>query len=560
MFRDFFSPSKDSTTAVPGTPLTGKKERPRRKSKKVVIEFPTEWQTSNGNGDDIVGEPFHSIWDDHPEFRRYRRHRFWGPFVLGAAVAFVLIAMPSMAGIYWTCQNVPAMPISPSCPTREEGMQKRKILQLPRWFQKQPPKEDESPTLDGSTNLPISQYTDPTTCACQLLWKYLEPFQRLGGWRHRSTSNSECRVVSLVNGDETALKSASKSKLQNKIKDNEMRAQFKKAFTDPYIELTPKKSRLITSFSKQLRALIPDFEERVRLVPWGGRRNGPSWYPSRISSSTTNGKKTTELEALDGGILAYGYLRVMDWPEKLVSHFPKKLCPSGCAAEESFRHTLEWREKYKPWIINPAMKDENANGAVYHHGFSPPLNDDPKNEGARHAIVWARPGYRNKLSDTMYVRLFMNAVDRSVAASMEKSNGRVGKFNFVLDATKFQMSALPSIHYIKMFVTMLGEHYPDRLGMILMMNMSYVAELGTKLFLPLLSKEVRDKLKVVPHDPIKRQQLLETVLGAENVPVSLGGTDTYEFQVDEYYSELEKELSATDEQALEYLTTMPYHA
>ena len=557
---DFFSPSKESTTAISGTPFKTTNKR-TQKSKKVVIEFPREWNNSNGDGEDIVGEPFHTIWDDHPRFRGHRQHQFWGPFILGTAVAFAVITIPSLAGIYWTCQHVPGIRKGEDSFCLNEGKSnaleppKARFHQLSRWFRKR----SEG---NKSTNQPTMQFNDPTTCACQLLWQGLERF-RLTGSENDPGSNSVCQFPlpgHSAEQDQMVIANASNSQKQSRHSEDEMHHKFRKAFTEPYIELSPSRSRLISLLTNKLKVLIPDLEERIQHVHWGGQRNGSPWYPPRIASAKINGKIATELEALDCGILCYGYLRVMNWPDDLFSHFPKKLCPNGCPAEEALRHTLEWREKFQPWIINPAMKEENAHGVVYHHGFSPPLDDDDEHEGAVHAIVWARPGFRNKQSDVTYVRTFMNTVERSVAASMERSKGRVGKFNFVLDASKFQLSALPSIHYIKVFVTMLQDHYPDRLGVVLMMNMSYVAELGTKLFLPLLSKEVREKLKVVPHDPVKRRKLLEAVLGAENIPVALGGTDTYEFQVDEYYSELEKELHATDEEAMEYLTTMPYHA
>lgn len=78
------------------------------------------------------------------------------------------------------------------------------------------------------------------------------------------------------------------------------------------------------------------------------------------------------------------------------------------------------------------------------------------------------------------------------------------------------------------------------------------------MFLPLITKEVRDKIHILERDPVKRNLVLETAIGAENIPTWLGGKDTFEFDVDKYYSD-DQNIFA-DESAKMYLTTMPYHA
>lgn len=74
---------------------------------------------------------------------------------------------------------------------------------------------------------------------------------------------------------------------------------------------------------------------------------------------------------------------------------------------------------------------------------------------------------------------------------------------------------------------------------------------------PLISEEVRQKIKVLPRDPKLRRQVLQTVVGTENIPGWLGGKDSFRFDVDSYYSH---STVISDEESIEYLTTMPYHA
>ena len=51
---------------------------------------------------------------------------------------------------------------------------------------------------------------------------------------------------------------------------------------------------------------------------------------------------------------------------------------------------------------------------------------------------------------------------------------------------------------------------------------------------------------------------MEIILGSRKaIPIGLGGFDDYVFNSDEYYAD---DRIGEDEEALEYLVTMPYHA
>jgi hypothetical protein len=335
--------------------------------------------------------------------------------------------------------------------------------------------------------------------------------------------------------------------------DQELKKKFRPAFTSAKLELTSEQKALLTRLAKTIEEIEPNWQERASNVRWGGD-TGPHWLaPKQLQGSTTQQQSLTDLEALEGGNLFYSYLRIVQWPETLTVDFPFKLCSKGCYLDVAIRHTLEFREKYKPWMVSPAAKVENSKGSCYFRGFSPSLTED---ENGSHAVVWIRPGQRTKVNDVAYTRAYINTLERAVAASLQRTGGRVGKFNVVVDGSHFSWGLLPS--QIKMFVTMLQDHFPDRLGMVLLTNLGWVGEFVVKLFLPLITEEVRNKITVLPHGIVERNQLLETVVGRENVPAWLDGADAYEFDVDVYYAN--ESMYASDEDANEYLTTMPYHA
>lgn len=445
---------------------------------------------------------------------------FLPAFLLGCAAALVLFTISIVSGIYWTCKNVPSSPVL-ECPKIISKKKETKKGGLGALF-KRKDEHDEPIELEIST-------PNPKDCACRLFLGY---FRGDGGG---STTLNTCFPSQKQNISTRPSK--------------EMMEKYKSGFTPERLEVPKDHQQLIVELAERTEKLVPDWEERASKVQWGGA--AWPWYVSQAKSTGD----ATDLERLRGGSLYFGYLRIMQWPKTLYAHFPFKLCAKGCNSEVALGHTLEWREKFKPWMYSPAVVKENEKGFVFFHGFS-----DPKEEGenSSHAIVWIRGGLRNKIDDTAQTRAYVNTLERAVAASLQRSNGRVGKFNVVLDGTGFSFRLMPSVHAVKAFVTMLQDHFPDRLGMILMTNLGSVGEMLANIILKLLSEEVRNKIIVLPHDPQERQLILNTVVGYQNSPTWLGGPDTYEFNVNEYYKD--PALMLSDKEAIEYVETMPYHA
>lgn len=140
---------------------------------------------------------------------------------------------------------------------------------------------------------------------------------------------------------------------------------------------------------------------------------------------------------------------------------------------------------------------------------------------------------------------------------MRNSNGRVGKFNVILDGAQFSWSLMPSLHQLKVFITILQDHFPDRLGIILLTNLGRVGEFLVGIIKPLVSEEVKKKIKVLPREPKLRRAMLDAVVGTENVPTWLGGKDSFQFNADRYYSDT---TVIPDDESIAYITSMPYHA
>ena len=156
------------------------------------------------------------------------------------------------------------------------------------------------------------------------------------------------------------------------------------------------------------------FQERLDNVPWGGvETDANRWWPRK-----DNNKDKISSQSEGGRVLA-SYLKIMKWPADLKVKYPFKLCKDGCDSEVSLLHTLEWREKYKPWCMSPKAVQFNSAGFVYTRGHSKvgprqrleaeKSNDVNTLANGGHSMVWYRPGLASPSEDPeLYGRTMVN--------------------------------------------------------------------------------------------------------------------------------------------------------
>lgn len=325
---------------------------------------------------------------------------------------------------------------------------------------------------------------------------------------------------------------------------------YQLSYTRPVV-LQESEKQMIQQLALRMHEEVPHIHERAAQVSWGGPHQAYHetnwWYPAGDNALQD---PQMDLDVLDGGHLLYAYLFIMKWDPK--PKFPFRLCgQEGCPPERAILHSLEWREKYKPWLVPPSLIQENAKGYVYHRGFSPEHFED----AGRHGTVWIRVGHQVQ-NDLAFFRGILNAADRAIAASLKESGP--GKFNVIFDCRGFSFSNTPTLKSLKQAVTMLQDHYPNRLGMIFLAHISRPGEVFLRTVLRLITKEVRDKVKILPtQDKEKSLAILRMVVEEHHIPDWLEGTDEYRFHTDDYYPHY---LHCTEEEAQVFLTTMPYHA
>lgn len=276
----------------------------------------------------------------------YERSLLWSSFFLGFCLAIFIALGGVISSVVWACHGIDFSEDEP-CP--EVLVQHGEVGRLGKILKRN--KVIDYHVVRGNN----------AECAC----RYLNSFFTS---KPASTTGVVDTCSPVVNDYSEVCFPEDSSKSQATMK-------YASAFTQEKLPLSASEINLITILGKGVESTVPHWNERSREVPWGG--SGAAWFAPALSGAATS------LEKLQGGLLYYSYLRIMKWPDNMVSTFPFKLCAKGCDAEFALGHTLHFRETYKPWLVSPTTIKENQNGYVYHHGFSPPL----EGENGSHALV-----------------------------------------------------------------------------------------------------------------------------------------------------------------------------
>merc|ERR1712071_336168 len=172
-----------------------------------------------------------------------------------------------------------------------------------------------------------------------------------------------------------------------------------------------------------MNSSVTAFNSRMDAVAWGGPGpDGRPWWDWKKKGGYG-----------DAGQLLLTYLKVMGFPKDGITKFPNDLCQQGCSTYFGILHTLEWREKYKPWLMTPSAIKENKAGWIYTHGQSVDIGDE-----TGPAIVYFRPGIHKLDNEESYIRALINTLEFAVADTLTRSGNRYGKYNILLDCKNFK--------------------------------------------------------------------------------------------------------------------------
>jgi len=228
-----------------------------------------------------------------------------------------------------------------------------------------------------------------------------------------------------------------------------------------------------------------------------------------------------------------------------------------CDSTFSYYNTLKWRESYHPFSILNSLKSEAESGWLYTRGIT---------KNTPQPIIYYRPGLHAPVSLESYVRNVIYNLDRAAAVASYNTGNDVkylgGKgrndprrYYFVLDCKGFSLSMIPSMAAVRKLFGMVGDHYPRRLGKLVILNAGRSAMVFWGMLKVLVPEDVKGKVIIVGARDSAYEALLPDI-EPESIPHWLGGLDTWEYNVDEYLGEVDW----TDEEAKMFMERCPEYA
>ena len=166
----------------------------------------------------------------------------------------------------------------------------------------------------------------------------------------------------------------------------------------------------------------------------------------------------------------YRYLRATKWN---VSH-----------ARDRIRDTLAWRKDFKPIEIHPdEVKEEAASGKQFFNGF------DKEGRPILHLV----PGRENTKSSDHQLRFVVFNLEKAIQLMPEGVETMV----IVIDYAGMSMFNAPSPGRGRKFLSILGNHYPERLGLGFVVHPTWYIWTFFTLLGPFLDPVTKAKIHMV---------------------------------------------------------------
>ncbi|KAG9098366.1 hypothetical protein FRC06_006485 [Ceratobasidium sp. 370] len=185
--------------------------------------------------------------------------------------------------------------------------------------------------------------------------------------------------------------------------------------------------------------------------------------------------------------------------------------------KKRIKGTLEWRREFKPDLIPPEeVRIESETGKIILNGFD--VDGRP--------ILYMRPGRENTETSPRQIRHLIFCLERAIDFMPPNQDSMV----IIVDYKSTTLRTNPSISVARKVLHVLQQHYVERLGRAIVVNLPALLNFFYKGISPFLDPVTRDKMRFNPNLP-------------ELVPVSqldkdLGGEFPYEFEPVSYWEQI----------------------
>jgi len=194
------------------------------------------------------------------------------------------------------------------------------------------------------------------------------------------------------------------------------------------------------------------------------------------------------------------------------------------------KETLKWRKEYGVVELMmgdlTSIKKESESGKMYVNGF------DKKGR----PILYMKPRYQNTKGADDQIRHLVYTLER--CASVMPPG--VEKLVLVIDFKGFSMRNSPSFAQQKQTLTILQDHYPERLGLALAYDAPSLFWGVYKVIKPFIDPVTAEKIQFVKN-PIKEgstdHKTITGLVDLEQLETNYGGKFVYTYSNDDYFKQ-----------------------
>jgi len=163
-----------------------------------------------------------------------------------------------------------------------------------------------------------------------------------------------------------------------------------------------------------------------------------------------------------------------------------------------FTNTLKWRQEYKPWEIDNAVREKEAA-----KGYSV-MTPFVTKQGWR-VIVTFLAFYDPNNRDIREVERFL--IDRVNKLNSEMEPGKDRKILMIVERIGATWKNVDRA-YFKQVIPLIASHFPEQLGCGIILRANWLVQIVFNFVKHFVEKRTIDKIRIVGNDPTKMKEIL----------------------------------------------------
>lgn len=189
-------------------------------------------------------------------------------------------------------------------------------------------------------------------------------------------------------------------------------------------------------------------------------------------------------------------------------------------AKKRATDTLHWRRDFKPDLIVPdSVKQEGETGKHILSGF----------DNAGRPCLYLRPGRENTKANPQQIRFLVFDLERASDFCPPNQD----KICWVIDYHRATNATQPNFSTQLKVLNILQNHYPERLGLAIVVNVPWFLSTFFTAISPFLDPVTRSKVQM-----LRTPEKVKDFIPVDMLDYEFGGSWKYDFQFERYWNQI----------------------